>query len=73
MRRVPPRLRTHRLVARIVKEEGEYLADWKVAKIVEAAGPQFDAAAAREDLHTEAARADVVVCVEINQCVGCTR
>ena len=34
-----------RLVARVVKEEGEYLSEWKVAKIVEAAGPQFDAAA----------------------------
>ena len=28
-----------RLVARVVKEEGEYLSEWKVAKIVEAAGP----------------------------------
>ena len=60
-----------RLVARVVKEEGEYLSEWKVAKIVEAAGPAFDAVKAREDLRKEAARADVVVCVEINQCVGC--
>ena len=50
-----------RLVARVVKEEGEYLSEWKVAKIVEAAGPAFDEAAAREDLRKEAARADVVV------------
>ena len=50
-----------RLVARVVKEEGEYLSEWKVAKIVEAAGPQFDAAAAREDLRKEAMKADVVV------------
>ena len=61
MRRVPTSAYTHRLVARIVKEEGDYLSEWKVAKIVEAAGPTFDAAAAREDLRKEAARADVVV------------
>ena len=61
MRRIPPRPYTHRLVARIVKEEGEYLADWKVAKIVEAAGPAFDAEKAREDLRKEAMKADVVV------------
>ena len=36
-----------RLVAHVVKEEGEYLSDWKVAKIVEAAGPAFDPKGAR--------------------------
>ena len=50
-----------RLVARVVKEEGEYLSEWKVAKIVEAAGPAFDEAAAREDLRAEAMKAEVVV------------
>ena len=50
-----------RLVARVVKEEGEYLSEWKCEKIVEAAGLEFDAAAALNDLRAEAARADVVV------------
>ena len=38
--------------ARVVKEEGEYLSEWKVAKIVEAAGPQHPQPRPREDLHT---------------------
>ena len=46
------------------------MSEWKVAKIVEAAGPAFDAVKAREDLRAEAARANVVVCVEINHFVG---
>eukprot|EP00629_Pelagomonadales_sp_RCC1024_P017357 CAMPEP_0119283206 /NCGR_PEP_ID=MMETSP1329-20130426/28113_1 /TAXON_ID=114041 /ORGANISM="Genus nov. species nov., Strain RCC1024" /LENGTH=332 /DNA_ID=CAMNT_0007283873 /DNA_START=148 /DNA_END=1143 /DNA_ORIENTATION=+ len=49
-----------RLVARVVKEEGEYLRDWKVEKILEAAG-EYDAAAAAEDLRAEAAKAPIVM------------
>jgi len=50
-----------RLVARVVREEGAYLGDWKRRKVVEAAGPDFDADAAAADLRARAAAAPIVV------------
>ena len=50
-----------RLVSRVIEEEGLYLREWKIEKITEAAGDAYDAAAARADLETFAAKKPIVV------------
>ena len=49
------------VVAAWMKWEQESLADWKIEKVVEAAGPDFDAAAAEAELRALASSADVVL------------
>lgn len=48
-------------VASFMKLEQEHIGTWKVERIIEAAGADFDAAAARESLERESSRARVVI------------